>query len=182
MSADTKMSYTLEMAGPANLRPKVVDVPGLRIERMEVKCPEFNKFLHTVVGHEWRWGGREDWDRDAWYAHVNREELETWVATIAGTPAGYFELERQPEGDVRILVFGLLPQFIGQGVGGHLLTKAVERCWEMGATKVWLTTCTHDHPHALRNYLARGFQVRKTIEKPANPYFRSFWESMNPGH
>jgi GNAT superfamily N-acetyltransferase len=93
-----------------------------------------------------------------------------------GTPAGYFEIEKRPEGEVEIKNIGLLPAFIGQGLGGHLLTVAVERAWAWGATRVWLHTCTHDHPHALRNYVARGFRVCKTEVGAANRSIPSFWE------
>lgn len=180
MGTKTKTTYTLEMLDPGDLRPKYVDFPDLRIERMKIRCPEFNKFLHTVIGYEYRWGGRTGWSKDDWYNYVNRDRLETWVAYLSGTPAGYFELEKGTEDDVHIQNFGLLSQFIGKGLGGHLLTKAVERAWEMGASKVWLTTCTHDHPHALRNYLARGFHVRQTKQHPANPPIKSFWELVKP--
>ena len=37
------------------------------------------------------------------------------------------------------------------------------------ATRVWLTTCSHDHPHALPNYLARVFKLVKETTDPANP-------------
>jgi GNAT superfamily N-acetyltransferase len=188
MNAYTKTTYTLEMNSPDDLRPARVDLPGLRIERMCVPLPEFNKFLHTVVGHDYRWGGRAGWGRDEWTAYVHREELQTWVAYVDGTPAGYCEMEKTPEGDVEIKSFGLLPAFIGQGLGGHLLTVAVEHAWApeadgdvgrgMGATRVWLHTCTHDHPHALRNYTARGFRLCKTEVEPANPPIPSFWELM----
>ncbi|MEA3337009.1 MAG: GNAT family N-acetyltransferase [Chloroflexota bacterium] len=180
MHAESKTTYTLEMQRPEDLRPKHPDTPGLQIERVAVKCPEYNKFLHTVVGHQWRWGGRSHWTKDDWYTFVNRDELETWVATFAGTPAGYFELEKHTEGDVEILTLGLLPQFIGQGLGGSLLTVAVQRAWQMGANKVWLRTCSHDHPNALRNYLARGLVIRQTKKGPVNRPFKSFWESMIP--
>ena len=74
--------------------------------------------------------------------------------------------------------FGLLSQFIGQGLGGHLLSQAVKRAWAWGASSVWLSTCSHDHPHALKNYLARGFRIRTTTVGPANPPIQSFWEGM----
>lgn len=179
MSNNTKTTYTLEMFKPGDLRAKYADYPDLCIKRMEIKCPEFNKFLHTTVGYDYRWGGKTDWDKDAWYRYVNRDEMETWVAYLSGTPAGYFELEKHTEGGVQILSFGLLPNFIGKGLGGHLLTKAVERAWEMGASKVWVRTCSHDHPHALKNYLARGFQIQQTSQGPANPPIKAFWELMN---
>ena len=187
MNAETKTTYTLEMCSPGDLRPARTSLPGLRIERMRIALPELNAFLHTVVGSDYRWGGRSDWGKDKWTAYVCRDALQTWVAYVDGISAGYFELEKSPEGDVEIKNIGLLPAFIGQGLGGHLLTVAVERAWAptgadtdagggMGATRVWLHTCTHDHPHALRNYQARGFRVYKTEVEPANRPIPSFWE------
>ncbi len=176
MNDKIKMTYRLEMDSPDELRPKYADIPGLRVEWMETRCPEFNKFLHMTVGYNHRWGGRTDWSQEYWYNHVNRDEMETWVAYMQGTPAGYFELEKIPTGEVNILSFGLLPQFIGKGIGGHVLTKAIERAWDMGASKVQVGTCSHDHPHALKNYEARGFHIQRTNQGPANTPVKSFWE------
>ena len=81
---------------------------------------------------------------------------------MSGTPAGYFELERQAEGSVEIAYFGLLPQFVGRGLGGALLSAAVERGWEGGARRVWLHTCSLDHAAALPAYQARGFRIFET--------------------
>ena len=61
--------------------------------------------------------------------------------------------------DVEIASFGLLPQFIGKGFGGRLLTRAVERAWEAGAERIWVHTCTLGGPAALSNYRARGFRI-----------------------
>ena len=79
---------------------------------------------------------------------------------------GYAELEWQAGGDVEVVYFGILPQFIGQGLGGHLLTAAVERAWQRGAARVWLHTCTLDQPHALAHYQARGFRLYRQETKP----------------
>jgi GNAT superfamily N-acetyltransferase len=176
MQTELKTTYHLEMLHSSDIRPKTVERPGLRVERMTTPCPEFNKFLHTLVGHPHRWGGREHWTAEDWIAYASRDNLHTWVAYVDGTPAGYFEMEKASEGDVEIKSFGLLPAFIGLGLGGHLLTVAVERAWAWGATRVWLHTCTHDHPHALQNYQARGFRVFKIVEEPANAPIPSFWE------
>ena len=43
--------------------------------------------------------------------------------------AGYYELRRDTEGGVEIAYFGLLPEFIGRGLGGALLTSAIEEAW-----------------------------------------------------
>jgi len=173
---ETKTTYMLEMISPDEFNPKFGDFPDLRVERMEVKCPEFNKFLHRIVGYNHRWGGHEEWSKDDWYNYVDRDGFETWVAYMAGTPAGYFELLGHSNGELHLMAFGLLPDFIGIGLGGHLLSKAIKRAWEMGAKKVIVGTCSHDHPHAIHNYKARGFKVFRTEQKPANPPIKSFWD------
>jgi ribosomal protein S18 acetylase RimI-like enzyme len=165
---DPKITYLLEMSDRAQLRPRRVDMPELEVKQVEIACPELNWFLHQAVGAAFCWGGREDWDEQRWTEYVDRPQFETWVACVSGTPAGYFELELQEDGSVRIECFGLLPSFFGKGLGGHLLTVAVERGWEKGAARVWLTTCSHDHDHALKNYLSRGFQLVAESTGPAN--------------
>jgi GNAT superfamily N-acetyltransferase len=56
-----------------------------------------------------------------------------------------------------------LPEFIGRGFGGALLTSAIEEAWRMSPsiTRVWVHTCTWDHPDALANYQARGMVIYK---------------------
>ena len=171
MERDTeqKISSRLEMSSRDELRPPERTEAEFEVKRVEIACPEFNWFLHQAVGADFRWGGREDWGRQEWAEYVDRSELETWVAYVVGTPAGYYELEKQDDGSVQIQCFGLRRQFFGEGLGGALLTEAVERCWEMGANRVWLKTCNHDHPHALHNYLARGFKLVKKTTGPPNP-------------
>jgi GNAT superfamily N-acetyltransferase len=127
--------------------------------RVAIPCPAFSLFLYQAVGGQWQWIDRLRWPVERWEAYLNRPELETWVGYVEGTPAGYYELEMQPGSNVEIAYFGLLPQFIGQGLGGELLTCAIRRAWEMGAARVWVHTCTLDAPTALANYQARGLRV-----------------------
>jgi GNAT superfamily N-acetyltransferase len=158
----------LEMTRHAELRPTRPNALPFQLVRVEIPCPELNRFLYTAVGARWWWYGRLSWDYARWLAYLDRPDLETWVAYISGTPAGYFELERQHDGAVELAYFGLLRRFIGTGLGGNLLTAALTRAWEMGAQRVWVHTCSLDHPHALSNYQARGFrtfQVEERIEE-----------------
>lgn len=137
----------------------------LAVRRVETPDPELNRFLYVSVGADWSWHERLAWDRDRWMVWLDRPEVETWVGSLAGAPAGYFELEAQPGGDVQLAYFGLLPSFIGQGLGPELLDAAVGRAWELAARRVWVHTCTLDHPRALSNYQARGFRIYDSIEK-----------------
>jgi len=131
------------------------------VDRVDPPHPDVNRSLYIAVGSDWSWRDRLPWDVARWLEYVNRPELETWVARVDDRAAGYFELERQGDA-VEIAYFGLLPAFIGQGLGGALLTRAVHRAFELGASRVWVHTCTLDHPQALANYVARGLRPYKT--------------------
>jgi GNAT superfamily N-acetyltransferase len=145
------------MLGPGELRPARGGAE-LEVRRAEIPCPELNRFLYQAVGGPWSWTDRLPWSLEQWREYADRPELETWLGYLRGTPAGYFELERQAGGSVELAYFGLLPQFVGRGLGGRLLTEAVRRAWDMGARRVWVHTCTLDSSAALPNYEARGFR------------------------
>jgi ribosomal protein S18 acetylase RimI-like enzyme len=149
----------LEMTSPSQLRPAQGSPQPFDLVQARIPSPELNRNLYAAVGARWWWCDRLPWTRAQWLAHLDRPDLETWVAYVSGTPAGYFELERQPGPNVEIAYIGLLPQFIGQRLGAHLVTAAVRRAWDMGAGRVSLNTCDLDHPAALANYEARGFTV-----------------------
>lgn len=153
--------FHLEMLDPTELRPSWREPPGLQIVEARVPSPELNRFLYTAVGGDWYWRDRLAWDYGRWVQALAQPGYETWVAYVYGTPAGYFELDQQADGSVEIAYFGLLPQFVGRGIGGRLLTTAIERGWEKGARRVWVHTCSLDHPAALANYQARGLVLFK---------------------
>lgn len=155
----------LEMTSREQLRPGKAPRIPCELVRVPVPDPELNRFLYTEVGADFQWVDRLPWDRTRWLAYLDRPDLETWVVYVSGAPAGYFELERQGEGDVEIAYFGLLRDFIGMGLGGYLLTAAIERAWDMGATRVWVHTCDLDHPSALANYMARGLEIYRVESK-----------------
>jgi GNAT superfamily N-acetyltransferase len=155
----------LEMTSREQLRPGKPGATSLQLRRVEIALPELNRFLYAAVGAGFNWYSRLPWDYARWLAYVDRPDLETWIGYVSGTPAGYFELERQDGGNVELTYFGLLPRFVGQGVGGELLTAAIGRAWDTGAARVWVHTCTLDHPSALPNYQARGFKVFRVEDK-----------------
>jgi GNAT superfamily N-acetyltransferase len=147
------------MTDPQELHPKPLLRQDVDIRRVQIPCPELNRFFYTAVGGDWYWLDRLPWTYAQWRVWVEHPTVETWMAAVAGTPAGYFELEAQPAGNVELVYFGLLPQFIGHGLGGGLLTAAIERAWQMDARRLWVHTCTLDHPSALANYCARGLRI-----------------------
>jgi GNAT superfamily N-acetyltransferase len=147
----------LEMRTPAALRPARVADPAVRVEQVH-ECPaSFWRYLYTEVGRAYRWIDRLGWSDDDIRGYLRDPAISLWLMTVCGAPAGYFELRRDRIGGVEIAYLGLLPEFTGRGLGGHLLTAAVEQAWAAGGQRVWLHTSSLDHPGALPNYLKRGF-------------------------
>jgi len=148
----------LEMTDAAALRPAACPDPRARIERVE-GCPaSFFRYLYAEVGRRYHWVDHLGWTDDELRARLADPAVSLHLVTVAGAPAGYFELERHRDGSVEIAYFGLLPEFLGRGLGKWLLTEAVRTAWSCGPDRVWLHTCTLDDPAALPNYLARGFR------------------------
>ncbi|MFE3325367.1 GNAT family N-acetyltransferase [Streptomyces sp. NPDC059176] len=169
-------TWSLEQNSPDDLRPAAEPPGDVRIVRAEVPSPEFSRFLYTAVGGDIHWTDRLGLTYAQWDEAVNRPGVETWVAYERGTPAGYVELEAQAGGAVEIVYFGLLPAFRGRRIGGHLLAYGTARAWDLaerwpGRTptkRVWLHTCSKDGPHAMDNYLRRGFTLFDTeVEEEA---------------
>ena len=158
--AEVTTTY-LEMTSPDQLRPRVSHDERFRIDEATVDQWQVNRFLYEFVGGQWEWEDKLSWRNEQWQAYVEDESLHTFIANYDGSIAGYFELALR-NADVQIAYFGLAPQFIGRGLGGPLLTRAIREAWKLEPKRVWVHTCTLDHEAALGNYLARGMTVYKT--------------------
>ena len=157
-------TWYLEMTDAGALAAAPPADPELEVRRAELPSPELSHALYAGVGSRWLWTDRLDWSWARWHEHLAREEVETWVAWVRGTPAGYAEIEHAGDA-VELVSFGLLPAFFGRGYGPRLLDAVVRRAWERGPRRVWLHTCSLDGPAALRTY--RRAASSSTTSAPA---------------
>jgi len=167
MSAPATIEVTrtyLEMRDPSELQPAHSDDPRILIEQLHECSPSLYRHLYVEVGKNYHWIDRLPWTDEEIAAHLKQPEISLWLMTCEETPAGYLELRRCEDGSTEIAYFGLLPEFIGRGLGKHLLTCGTEQAWADGANRVWLHTCTLDDQAAMPNYLKRGFRRYKTEE------------------
>jgi GNAT superfamily N-acetyltransferase len=152
----------LALDDPAQLRAAKPADPSARIERRS-PCPvPLYRRLYHDVGAQWFWHDRLAWSDADLAAHLALPNVAVWELMVADASAGYFELQRHDDQSVEIVYFGLVPAFIGRGLGGTMLTWAVREAWAMGEKRVWLHTCTLDSERALPGYKARGFREYKT--------------------
>jgi GNAT superfamily N-acetyltransferase len=153
----------LEMTSPSDLVGDAAEPPGSRLEPVRYCSEGFFRFLYAEVGRQFYWRDRLSWSDQEIRAYL-AGPVWIWALYHEGAPAGYFELRRHEDGSVEIAYFGLMPHAIGRGLGRYLLIRAAQEAWALGASRVWLHTCTLDHPSALPNYLRRGFRkVREEV-------------------
>ena len=165
MTAATATEVTrtyLEMRDASALQAALSTDPLIRITEERDCSVELFRQLYVEVGKNYHWIDRLPWTDEEIGAHLARPENSIWVMTYDSEIAGYFELRKCEDGSTEIAYFGLMPEFIGRGLGKHLLTSATQQAWADGANRVWLHTCTLDDPAALPNYLKRGFRPFKT--------------------
>ena len=155
-----KITWSLEMNSSKDFKSKNL-LNGCKAIKLEIPLPILNRFFYESVGELWNWTDRISWSDKIWENWVNRENLLTWILLFRGTPAGYFELVTG-DNEVEIAYFGLLPQFLNKGLGGGFLSYAIKKAWEQNKKRIWVHTCSLDHPNALNNYKSRGMQIFKT--------------------
>lgn len=146
----------LEMRSADQVVPFAFPSSSAAVRRLDRVPGSFYRYLYREVGRPWHWLDRWNWSDARIETHLASGGVEVWLLTVEGTPAGYFELHRTAH-EVEIAYFGLLPEFIGQRLGPALLTTAVRTAWESAPERVWLHTCSLDHPAARRNYERVGF-------------------------
>ena len=161
------ISY-LEMTESEQLRAKSCDDPLFTVIETRVKQWRLNHFFYSWVGAEWRWQDKLAWSDEQWQRYAESDNARTFIAYYDGSPAGYFELKttyKEGGHEVEIAILGITPAFIGKGLGSVLCSQALQVAWQGSPKRVWLETCTQDHPAALPNYKARGMRVYKTKQR-----------------
>lgn len=154
----------LEMRDPSQLARKPLPAGARIVHRSPCSAEQYRE-LYRRVGERWHWHDRGAWSDERLASQLAKPEVSVWELRVGDSLGGYFELEVQDGGSVEIVYFGLIPEFIGKGLGAGMLSRAVDEGFALGASRVWLHTCTLDSPHALPNYKARGFKESGKIEK-----------------
>ena len=151
----------LEIKDLRNLKENINIENNFLIKKIK---PDFqlNKFFYKQVGKKHRWIDRLIWSDEKWMTYISNRNLETYVISKYDELVGFFELLYNPElKETEISYFGLLEEYIGKGIGGFALSSAIRKAFEKNINRLWLHTCTLDHPNALKNYIARGMAVFK---------------------
>jgi GNAT superfamily N-acetyltransferase len=146
------------------MRPERVVPPpreGLAVVHAKRPGVAYYRFLYDAVGQDYNWTSRKKLSDAELGALLHDPRLEVQVLMADGVPAGFAELDRRIDGEIELVQFGLMPEFIGQGLGRYFLQWTIDKAWSYGPKRLWLHTDTEDHPAALPNYLKAGFAIYK---------------------
>ena len=152
--------YYLEINSIKNLNIKTLPSNNLTLKETSKNVFDLNKFFYKQIGKKHQWVDRLTWQDKNWIDYVSNQNLKTFVLLMNNEYIGYFELIFDKT-DCEIAYFGVLEEFIGKGYGGFLLSKALTIAFQK-ANRVWVHTCSLDHPNAIKNYKSRGMKIFKT--------------------
>lgn len=165
MLVEQTVTY-LEMTSPDQLRPGRVPPAEVTLDSADEAALPLMRLTQNRIGAPHHWSTL-DWSHQRWLGVLSHGAWRSWIARVGPDVAGLIQLKIHPGPEVEISVFGLVPEFVGRGFGGHLLTLAVQLAWDVpGVNRVWLHTSSLDHPHALPNYRSRGFRPFRVEHRP----------------
>lgn len=167
----------LKMTSPPARKIRRSPKLNMQVELSKIEKPSVNFYrqIYAEVGLPWLWYERTEVPDEALLKIINHKKVAIYVLFVGGKPAGFAELDsRQPPNnnvrDLHLAYFGLMPKYTGCGLGTFFINSIVDIAWKDDIRRIWLRTCSLDHPAALHTYQKAGFVIygRETclIEDP----------------
>jgi GNAT superfamily N-acetyltransferase len=160
----------LGMTSPDQLVPGSPPPAPIEMDEVDSESAPLVRSTYSRIAAPHGWISRSTWSDAEWAELLSRASVQAWLGRVGREIAGMVELEAR-SGEIENAVFGLVPEFVGRGFGGHLLTLATLLAWESKSpdgtptSRVWLHTSSRDHTHAKRNYERRGFRPFRTEQR-----------------
>ena len=140
------------------------------LRRVEAPALDWYRDLFRRVGEEWLWLSRARMPDAELAAIIHSPLVEVYALQFEGSDEGLLELDFREAGRCEIVFFGVTAKLIGSGTGRWLMNRALELAWSRPIARVWLHTCTHDHPGTVAFYQRSGFRAfRRQIEIEDDP-------------
>ncbi|MFC3582089.1 GNAT family N-acetyltransferase [Sphingomonas hylomeconis] len=168
-SAVATIVTTLEMTKRPPARP--LPDSAFRLVRWDAPTPDKYRALFRRIGAPWLWFSRLVMDEARLTEIIHDPGIAIHAAIDArGIEIGMLELDYRVAGACELSYVGLIPELAGQGHGRWLMANALALAWRRDVQRVWVHTCTLDHPSALGFYRHSGFTaIARTIETFADP-------------
>ncbi|MBZ6076518.1 GNAT family N-acetyltransferase [Microvirga puerhi] len=154
-------------------RPAAIPAPGKpdtwSLERIKGDMDRY-RTLFRLVGEPWLWFSRATMSNEALDAILHDPGIEVYALHDETTDIGLLELDFRTEGEAELAFLGVVPGTIGQGAGRFLIQEAIRRSFERPINRLFVHTCTLDHPAALSFYRRAGLEpYKRAIEVADDP-------------
>lgn len=160
---------SLEMRARAPARPEPVDL-GLTLRRVPAPSAEWYSALYGRMGRDWLWFARLSMSEAALLAIIHDPKVGVFALERDGAEVGLLELDFRKPGEAEIAYFAVASELQGGSAGRWLMNRALEIAWAEPIDRLWVHTCTLDHPAALDFYRRSGFvPFRREIELADDP-------------
>jgi GNAT superfamily N-acetyltransferase len=158
----------LEMTARPALLPDPAGAWMLR--RADGPALDWYRDLYCRVGQPWLWISRIRMPDAELAAIIQSPLMEIYALAHEGCDEGLLEMDFREPRQCEIVSFGLTEKLVGTGAGRWLMSRALEIAWSRAVDRVWLHTCTFDHPSALAFYQRAGFRpFRRQVEVVNDP-------------
>ncbi len=135
--------------------------PEWSLEHVRRPHVEWYRKLYKRVGIEWLWFSRIVMDDNQLAAEIQDPMVDVYCLRENGYEQGLLELDYRSEGECELAFLGVSSQVMGKGAGRWLMENAMRIAWSKPINRLWIHTCTLDHPRALPFYMRCGFTPYK---------------------
>lgn len=152
-------------------KPRMMPASPFRLVRWKEPSPDKYRILFRRIGAPWLWFSRLAMTDNALVDIIHDPMVEIYaVEDRQGIEIGMLELDFHRPGEVEIGFFGFIPELAGKGHGNWLMAQALAIGWRKDVDRIWVHTCTLDHPGALGFYRRHGFKpFAREVEIFADP-------------
>ncbi|HKU67190.1 MAG TPA: GNAT family N-acetyltransferase [Candidatus Baltobacteraceae bacterium] len=146
----------LEMRERADPRPERVS-PALTIEAFTQPDARRYRALVRHVGEPYLWQSPLLITDEQFAEQVRDPKVAIYALLTGGRDEGILHLDFRQAGECEVRLFGVSERLRGTGAGRKLMNYALDAAWSRPIRRLWLHTCTLDHPDALPFYIRSGF-------------------------
>lgn len=150
---------SLDMRVPPVRREDAPGSDGFSLQPLAERSIAYYRDLFRAVGADWLWTSRlvmPDTDLQAILDHpaVHIFELQT-----GHNGRGILELDFRVAGECELAFLGVTRALVGTGAGRFMMNRAIAMAFTQPIHRLWLHTCTLDHPGAVTFYERSGFRA-----------------------
>ena len=171
MDLITTVTYLEMVSYPKSLILTKPEQLNAKIKLMVEPTVDFYRYLYNTVGEKWTWIERRLLDDTDLQKLIRSSDVEIYILYVDDNVAGFGEIgwDRASNGS-EIKYFGLMPDYIGKGLGPYFLNNIINIAWKRNPVRLRVNTCDLDHPSALRVYQKSGFNIlEEIVEKLPDP-------------